>query len=113
MAALRWRSCTATSQLIKHLPSVMATEWFRKPPFFNHFPFLRKVDELMSNATLDEGLIQGTSVSSILDSAFDAGGGLLRLTPTWVQTARRNFFFALFEEVISGKNSPAKIVQKF
>ena len=38
----------------------------------------------MSNVTLDEGLIQGTSVSSILDSAMDAGGGLLRLTPTWV-----------------------------
>jgi hypothetical protein len=38
----------------------------------------------MSIVTLDEGLIQGTSVESILDSAMDAGGGLLRLTPTWV-----------------------------
>jgi hypothetical protein len=33
---------------------------------------------------LDDGLIQGDSVSGILDSALDAGGGLLRLTPTWV-----------------------------
>ena len=38
----------------------------------------------MSNVKLDEGLIQGDSVSGILDSALDAGGGLLRLTPTWV-----------------------------
>lgn len=38
----------------------------------------------MSNVKLDEGLIQGDSVSRILDSALDAGGGLLRLTPTWV-----------------------------
>ena len=38
----------------------------------------------MSNVKLDEGLIQGDSVAAILDSAMDAGGGLLRLTPTWV-----------------------------
>lgn len=33
---------------------------------------------------LDEGLAKGDSVASLLDSALDAGGGLLRLTPTWV-----------------------------
>lgn len=33
---------------------------------------------------LDDGLVQGDSVSRLLDSALDAGGGLLRLTPTWV-----------------------------
>ena len=38
----------------------------------------------MSNVKLDEGLIKGDSVTGILDSALDAGGGLLRLTPTWV-----------------------------
>jgi hypothetical protein len=38
----------------------------------------------MSNVKLDEGLIQGDSVSGILDSALDAGDGLLRLTPNWV-----------------------------
>lgn len=38
----------------------------------------------MTTIRLDEGLVQGDSVSSILDSAMDAGGGLLRLTPTWV-----------------------------
>ena len=38
----------------------------------------------MSNVKLDEGLIRGTSVAGVLDSALDAGGGLLRLTPTWV-----------------------------
>ncbi len=38
----------------------------------------------MSNVTLEEGLITGDSVAGILDSALDAGGGLLRLTPTWV-----------------------------
>ncbi|KLU07284.1 hypothetical protein RISK_000362 [Rhodopirellula islandica] len=38
----------------------------------------------MSTVKLDEGLIQGDSVSSILDSAMDAHGGVLRLTPTWV-----------------------------
>lgn len=38
----------------------------------------------MSNVKLDEGLIQGDSVAGILDSAMNAGGGLLRLTPTWV-----------------------------
>ena len=38
----------------------------------------------MSNVKLDEGLIQGDSVARILDSAMDAGEGLLRLTPTWV-----------------------------
>ena len=38
----------------------------------------------MTNVKLDEGQIQGDSVASILDSALDASGGLLRLTPTWV-----------------------------
>ncbi|MFG0263406.1 MAG: hypothetical protein ACF788_13525 [Novipirellula sp. JB048] len=38
----------------------------------------------MSNVKLDDGLIQADSVAGILDSAMDAGGGLLRLTPTWV-----------------------------
>ena len=38
----------------------------------------------MSNVKLDQGLVKGDSVSGILDSALDAGGGLLRLTPTWV-----------------------------
>lgn len=38
----------------------------------------------MSNVQLDEGLVPGDSVAKILDSAMDAGGGLLRLTPTWV-----------------------------
>ena len=33
---------------------------------------------------LDEGSVKGDSVTSILDSAMNAGGGLLRLTPTWV-----------------------------
>ncbi len=48
----------------------------------------------MSNVTLDEGLKQKDSVSGILDSAIDAGGGLLRLTPTWVpRSHRRSFHF--------------------
>ena len=38
----------------------------------------------MSSVTLDEGLVRGESVAQILDSALDAGGGLIRLTPTWV-----------------------------
>ncbi len=38
----------------------------------------------MASVRLDEGLIKGDSVASILDSAMDANGGLLRLTPTWV-----------------------------
>lgn len=38
----------------------------------------------MTNVKLDEGLVQGDSVASILDSAMDSGEGLLRLTPTWV-----------------------------
>ncbi|WP_040769516.1 hypothetical protein [Novipirellula maiorica] len=38
----------------------------------------------MSNVKLDDGLIQDDSVANILDSAMDAGEGLLRLTPTWV-----------------------------
>ncbi|GAA5508507.1 hypothetical protein [Novipirellula caenicola] len=38
----------------------------------------------MGNVKLDEGLIKGDSVAGILDSAMDAGEGLLRLTPTWV-----------------------------
>ena len=29
-------------------------------------------------------IVQGDSVAAVLDSALDAGGGLLRLTPTWV-----------------------------
>ncbi|GAB5403291.1 MAG: hypothetical protein Aurels2KO_15220 [Aureliella sp.] len=38
----------------------------------------------MTSAKLDDGLLKSDSVSSILDSALDAGEGLLRLTPTWV-----------------------------
>lgn len=38
----------------------------------------------MSDAKLDEGLIKGDSVGSVLESAMNAGDGLLRLTPTWV-----------------------------
>lgn len=38
----------------------------------------------MPQVKLDEGLVKGDSVASILNSALDAGGGLLRLTPTWV-----------------------------
>ncbi len=38
----------------------------------------------MSSIKLDTGLVQGDSVTRLLDSALDAGGGLLRLTPTWV-----------------------------
>lgn len=38
----------------------------------------------MSSVTLDEGLVRGESVARVLDSALDAGGGLIRLTPTWV-----------------------------
>ncbi|MFG0291455.1 MAG: hypothetical protein ACF8CQ_25045 [Rhodopirellula sp. JB044] len=38
----------------------------------------------MSNVKLDEGLVKGDSVTKLLDSAMDAGDGLLRLTPTWV-----------------------------
>lgn len=33
---------------------------------------------------LDDGLMAGDSIAGTLDSALDAGGGLLRLTPTWV-----------------------------
>ena len=38
----------------------------------------------MSNVKLDDGLIKGDSVTAILESAMNAGEGLLRLTPTWV-----------------------------
>lgn len=38
----------------------------------------------MTTRKLDDGLLKSDSVSSILDSALDAGEGLLRLTPTWV-----------------------------
>lgn len=38
----------------------------------------------MSSVRLDEGLIKGDSVAAVLNSAMDAGDGLLRLTPTWV-----------------------------
>jgi hypothetical protein len=37
-----------------------------------------------NSVTLDQGLVQGESVARVLDSAMDAGNGLLRLTPTWV-----------------------------
>jgi hypothetical protein len=32
----------------------------------------------------EEDIVKGDNVGKILDSAMDAGGGLLRLTPTWV-----------------------------
>ncbi len=38
----------------------------------------------MTKVSLDEGLVNKDSVAKILDRALDAGGGLLRLTPTWV-----------------------------
>ncbi|QDV14751.1 hypothetical protein CA51_46610 [Rosistilla oblonga] len=38
----------------------------------------------MPQISLDEGLVKSDNVASILDSAMNAGGGLLRLTPTWV-----------------------------
>ena len=38
----------------------------------------------MTKLRLDEGLVNKDSVAKILDRALDAGGGLLRLTPTWV-----------------------------
>ncbi len=38
----------------------------------------------MSTVRLDDGLVNKDSVAKILDRAMDAGGGLLRLTPTWV-----------------------------
>ena len=38
----------------------------------------------MSDVKLDDGLIKGDSVGPILESAMNAGEGLLRLTPTWV-----------------------------
>jgi hypothetical protein len=41
-------------------------------------------DKQGSGVRLDDGLIKGDSVAGILDSALDAGDGLLRLTPTWV-----------------------------
>ncbi len=37
----------------------------------------------MTAVKLDEGLVK-ENVSKLLDSALDAGEGLLRLTPTWV-----------------------------
>ena len=38
----------------------------------------------MPEVKLDEGLVKSDNVASVLDSALNAGGGLLRLTPTWV-----------------------------
>ena len=38
----------------------------------------------MSVVKLDAGLVSKDSVARLLDSALDAGEGLLRLTPTWV-----------------------------
>ncbi|QDV71300.1 hypothetical protein Poly24_50350 [Rosistilla carotiformis] len=38
----------------------------------------------MPQISLDEGLVKSDNVASVLDSAMNAGGGLLRLTPTWV-----------------------------
>lgn len=38
----------------------------------------------MTTVKLDEGLISTDNVAGILQSALDAGEGLLRLTPTWV-----------------------------
>ena len=39
--------------------------------------------ELKTQMT-ESNIIQGDNVGAILQSALDAGGGLLRLTPTWV-----------------------------
>jgi hypothetical protein len=44
----------------------------------------KTIETTVSNVRLDEGLVQGDSVAGILESAMNAGGGLLRLTPTWV-----------------------------
>ncbi|MEZ6088116.1 MAG: hypothetical protein R3C05_08860 [Pirellulaceae bacterium] len=38
----------------------------------------------MPEVKLDEGLVKSDNVASVLESALNAGGGLLRLTPTWV-----------------------------
>lgn len=38
----------------------------------------------MPQVKLDEGLVKADSIAPILESALDAGEGLLRLTPTWV-----------------------------
>ena len=38
----------------------------------------------LDTVKLDDGLVQKDSISALLDSALDAGEGLLRLTPTWV-----------------------------
>ncbi len=38
----------------------------------------------MSQIKLDAGYVKKDSISSLLQSALDAGEGLLRLTPTWV-----------------------------
>jgi hypothetical protein len=38
----------------------------------------------MSDVKLDDGLIKGDNVQAILQSAMNAGEGVLRLTPTWV-----------------------------
>ncbi len=38
----------------------------------------------MSQIKLDEGYVKKDSIGSLLQSALDAGEGLLRLTPTWV-----------------------------
>ena len=38
----------------------------------------------MPEVKLDENLLSKDNVAAALDSAMDAGGGLLRLTPTWV-----------------------------
>ena len=38
----------------------------------------------MSIVKLDDSLVRGDNVGGMLDSAMNAGGGLLRLTPTWV-----------------------------
>lgn len=44
----------------------------------------KQQNSAMTNVRLDEGLVQGDSVNKVLQSALDAGEGLLRLTPTWV-----------------------------
>lgn len=50
------------------------------PPIFPLFCKSVSGAALMSNVKLDEGLLKGDSVTKLLDSAMDAGEGLLRLT---------------------------------
>ena len=57
---------------------------------YSSLPFLptpfniSEIGIAMSDVKLDDGLIKGDNVQAVLQSAMNAGEGLLRLTPTWV-----------------------------